>query len=129
VQRWQFVGGVKTLDRIHQIERRTVHQTLVGVTGDQTRMRNSVVPLGIQIPYFACQHVVGGWSQVTWPTAQHKPAFAALETEHHILGSSTDRVKAAQRAAFQMVVVHPRAQDVDVDEALEIDLAGSVVST
>ena len=66
---------------------------------------------------------------MTWPTAEDKPASAALETEHHILGSAADRVKATKRAAFQMVVVHPRAQDVDVDEALEIDLAGSVVST
>ena len=66
---------------------------------------------------------------MTWPTAQHKPAFAALETEHHILGSSTDRAKATQRAAFQMVVVHPRAQKIDIDDALEIDLAGRLVST
>ena len=66
---------------------------------------------------------------MAWPTAQHKPAFAALETEHHILGSSTDRVKAAQRADFQMVVVHPRAQKIDIDDALEIDLAGRLVST
>jgi len=65
---------------------------------------------------FTAQGVIALGPQVTRRPAQYVVAPAAAEPYEHVLGSARQQPHIADRSALERLLVHPRVEDLEIDQ-------------